>query len=126
MTSCAVLRCSRQGSVVFNVNEGAMPLIEAWICSKHKEDIDKGARWVWQPSNPTTEILMDRDLPRLLTGLDIHSGPTSNVQSSTFLRLHLEQADGSPQDLEVQVPPEHARYLSQHLNWMNRARDERG
>lgn len=115
MTTCAVLRCERDGYRTFIIPAGDGENDEKAICASHHAAMLGGARWV--STVEASEVLMGADTPPVLTAVGLRREGSSNLSGSpVFLRLRIQYSDGSERDTDIEITDQ-VDLLRSTLTW---------
>jgi hypothetical protein len=122
--ACEVLRCGNPADSVLIVSPPGTPLMEAAVCQEHQSQIDQGDRWLYRYEEASgSRLLMGRDLPLRAVHVKVKSGFTCPGGMTRLFAVVLEDHEGSPRDVEFELPPEIADGIWRVLG---RGREEPG
>jgi hypothetical protein len=104
---CDVLRCGNLAESFFDAGSPASCRIDVGVCPGHQSKIDRGDRRLYELDAPAGAcLLMGEDLMPRVARVTTRRFITDGGKMTRVFAFEAENHDGSPRDIEVELPPE--------------------
>jgi hypothetical protein len=105
---CEVPRCGNPVESVLDVSPPGSGPVDVGVCAKHRSEIGRGARWLFEREEGSDgrlgRLLMGRDLPPRVVRAQSRTLTSSDGVTRLFT-FEVDRFNGSRREVEFELPP---------------------